>query len=129
MSDLGLRARSTTELVDATFTLYRRHPLQYILLTALAYAPWLLVQLVLMSLGLLGDDPLANPVLQAILAVGRWLTFSVVSGVLTMFAARSYLGESPDLATTAREALPRVPAVMAAALIKSIALGVGLLLF
>ena len=48
MSDLRLRARSVTEIVDAAFQLYRRDALEYVLVTAIAYAPLVLAQLVLM---------------------------------------------------------------------------------
>ena len=39
MSDLRLRARSVTEIVDAAFQLYKRDALEYVLVTAVAYAP------------------------------------------------------------------------------------------
>ena len=51
MSDIALRPRSATELVDAAFQLYRRQPLQFIVGLGLIYVPWMLL---LASLGLQG---------------------------------------------------------------------------
>lgn len=45
MSDASLRARSTTEIVDAAFTLYRRDFLQYIMVGAIAYSPMIVISL------------------------------------------------------------------------------------
>ena len=43
MSDIALRPRSPTELVDAAFQLYRRDPLPFITGLASVYVPWLLI--------------------------------------------------------------------------------------
>ena len=43
---LPLRPRSATEIVDAAFQLYRRDPMSYLLVSALCYAPVLVLQLV-----------------------------------------------------------------------------------
>jgi hypothetical protein len=45
MTDLALRPRSATELVDATFQVFRRAPVQFIVAAALVYVPWLVIQL------------------------------------------------------------------------------------
>jgi hypothetical protein len=42
MSDTPLRPRSITEIVDTAFTLYRRHVSQFVMVAAIAYAPYLL---------------------------------------------------------------------------------------
>jgi hypothetical protein len=46
MTDLALRPRSSTELVDAAFQVFRRTPVQFIVAAALVYVPWLVIQLV-----------------------------------------------------------------------------------
>ena len=43
MTDLGLRPRKATELVDAAFQLYRREPLQFIIALGIVYIPWMII--------------------------------------------------------------------------------------
>jgi len=74
MSDLRLRPRSVTEIVDAAFQLYKRDALEYLLVTAVAYAPWVVAQLIVMR-GLNLLDPTRG------LASATWIL-----GALGIFA-------------------------------------------
>ena len=49
MAAPALRPRSPSELVDAAFQILRAHYAQFVMCSALAYLPWLLVQLVIYS--------------------------------------------------------------------------------
>ena len=46
MSDLVLRPRSATELIDAAFQVYRRAPVPFMVAMALVYVPWLALRLI-----------------------------------------------------------------------------------
>ncbi len=117
MADLQLRARSASEIVDAAFALYRRQPLQYILLTAFAYAPWLVIRLVVLGTSA-GDSATAISVeLSLIITVGNLLTYSIISAALVRVVSQAYLGEAPDMGAAVRQGLPRVPAVIGAAIL------------
>jgi hypothetical protein len=127
MTEVRLRARTVSEVVDAAFALYRRNAMQYILVTALAFSPLLLLQLLLPDAGTPTTANLGLGVLA--LAVGSWITYSLMSAVVVKLGSQVYLGVEPDLAQTVREVLPRLPAVMVAGLFKAILLLIGLILF
>lgn len=129
MSDLQLRARSVSELVDAAIQLYRRDALQYMLLVALAYAPWVVLQLVVLG-GLDPAEAVVGGTFSAaaiLMGIGTFVTFSVMSAVLVRLSAGQYLGERRELGDVVREVLPRVPTVMATALGRYVLGIVGLL--
>lgn len=126
MTELGLRPRSASELVDAAFQVFRRDPVTFIVANAVFYVPWLLVRLVL-------DAPLLNGELDW----GRLLTsavFSLVvyagaSAVTMRLASDVYLGRPSDLAGAFRAIAPQIPRVIVASLIVFVFLVVGLMLF
>jgi hypothetical protein len=126
MADLHLRARSATELVDAAVQLYRRDALKYILLTALAYAPWVVLQLIV--LGMAGAAPTSTTMPLVMLSyVGMFIGFAVMSAALSRVAASAYLGEHREIDEALREVLPGIPAVVVSTLLKYVMFMVGLL--
>lgn len=133
MSDLRLRARSATELVDAAFTLYRRDPLPYIMLTACAYAPWLVLRLILLGLG--GESAASNGNLAAAAVVGLGgaivylISYSIMSAALVRLASQAYLGEPVDVGAAVRDAVPRIGAIIGAGILKAILMGIGAMFF
>jgi len=44
-TELTLRSRSATELVDAAFQVFRKAPVHFIVAAAVVYVPWLVIQL------------------------------------------------------------------------------------
>ena len=131
MSDIPLRKRSAVEIVDAAFQVYRRHFLTLIMVTALAYAPWLLINLLfLRSLA----DPTAVPggwlVLRSLIAaLGAMITFTLMSGVLTKLGAQAYLTDDPGRVEDAiRDVWPRVGTLIGAGILRSFLIGFGFLL-
>lgn len=125
MSSLPLQARSTTELVDAAIQLYRRDPMKYMLLTAIAYAPWVLLQLLLFG----GTDPsLMASSLGLLIYVGMFVGYGVMSAALARMAAAAYMGESVEVDDTIRQVMGRVPAVIGATLLKYLVVMVGMVL-
>src|ERR1043166_956949 len=126
MTELRLRSRTVSEVVDTAFALYRRHATQYILVTALASAPSLILQLVLPSATPQTMNDIGWPVL--IVSVASFITYSLMSAVVVKLGSQVYLGVEPDLAQTVREVLPRVPSVMVAALLKALVILLAALL-
>ena len=116
MTELHLRARSVTELVDAAFSLYRRNAMDYIVLSAICMLPLLFFQLVVQ-----GPEAAIRPSLDWT-AFGSFavsiVTYGLVAATVILMGSRSYLGEPTDVAATVREVLPRVPAVIVVTILR-----------
>jgi hypothetical protein len=123
MSDLGLRPRSSTELVDAAFQLYRREPLQFIIGLSCIYVPWMLV---MASLGI-QNDPQAVPTFSqlAITSIGGIVVYTLATGVTTVLASEIYFGRSPDLAGAFRAVISNFAPLMITMFAAGIAIAVG----
>ncbi|MBA3889890.1 MAG: hypothetical protein H0X64_05115 [Gemmatimonadaceae bacterium] len=128
MSDLQLRARSTTEIVDAAVQLYRREPMKYMLLTALAYAPFVVLQLMVVGGASRVLGPAVGPTL-VLTYVLTFVAFAIMSAVIARMAAAAYLGEAREIEETVREVLPAVPSVIWSTILKYFMVMIGLLLF
>jgi hypothetical protein len=122
-----LRARSATEIVDASFQILRAHFGQFVMCSAIGYTPLLLVQLLIIGdprrfMAAASADPLAagrgmmTVTVTSLLA--QWLTFTLMSAVLLICASQAYLGDTVDVGAAVRRALPRLPQVLVAALIR-----------
>ena len=133
MTETRLRARSVSEIVDAAFQLYRQDPAQYIAVTAVAYAPWLLIQLFLLPKPSTDPSTIALSPTAAVVAMisgfGTWISLVLMSGVIVRLGSEAYLGTpgSRDVAGTIRAVLPRVPALMLAGLYKFLLTMLGFL--
>ena len=130
MSDIELRKRSATEIVDAAFQLYRRHALVYIMVTALFYAPWLVVTLIFFrSLSTPGTAPNFGFGRLALFWFGSLITFTLMSGVLTKVSADAYMnGEPGRIEDAIKAVLPRVPALILSAIGKYLLITLGFML-
>ena len=128
MSDSTLRARTTSEIVDAAFALYRRHSGQYIIVTALAHVPALILQIVLQ--GSVTDPASPQAIINSLIVLPVSLvTQSIMSGVVMTVGAQVYLGGEPDAGAAVTQVLPRLPSLIAASLMKAILYFLGALLF
>jgi hypothetical protein len=130
MSDLPLRARSATEIIDAAFQLYKRHALQFILVTGLAYAPWLVVQLTFLrnALTVTPGSSAMMSVSMILNMLGSFIIISLMGGVLIRLGSRAYLnGEPGDLSDAVRDVLPKVFKIIGATIARSVIMGVGML--
>lgn len=116
MSDLRLRARSVTEIVDAAFQLYKRDAVEYVLVAAVAYAPSIIAQLFFVR-GLTGlgggRATLFGPAwfIASILGI---FAYSLMSAVLSAFSSDIYLDRPTGLAEVVRRVLPRTLRVIGA---------------
>lgn len=127
MIDTMLRARTTSEIVDAAFALYRRHAGQYIIVTAIAHVPALILQIVLQG----GSEPdsMRMALNGLIILPVSLVTQSIMSGMVMSVGSQVYLGGEPDAGAAVRQVLPRLPALIAASLMKAILYFVGALFF
>jgi hypothetical protein len=124
MTAPALRPRSPSEIVDAAFQILRAHYGQFVTCSAIAYTPLLLLRLLVVGdpMRFLGGDPGTIPddaLFTTIVAfLGVWLTFSLMSAVLLVCASQAYLGEEVDVGIAVRRALPRIPQVLVAAVLR-----------
>jgi len=127
MASIALRPRSPSEIVDAAFQILRAHYPQFVMCSAIAYLPWLLVRLVIAS----------NPMITAslgiastfVVALGAWLVFALMSAVLVVCASQAYLGDPVDVGLAVRTAVPKLGSVMVATVVKYLSMFLGALAF
>jgi hypothetical protein len=130
MSDLRLRARSVTEIVDAAFQLYKRDALEYVLVTGVAYAPLIVAQLVfLRGLTFANAQMLTgiSPVTSIALVTISVLAYSLMSAALSRFSSDVYLERPTGLSQVIRDVLPLVPRLIGATIIFGLVLMLGFL--
>ena len=127
MSDLRLRARSVTEIVDAAFQLYKRDAVEYVLVSAIAYAPWVVAQLLLMrGLTTLSTPQFGSPgTASLLLALVGVFAYALMSAVLSRFSSDVYLDRQTGLGPVVRAVLPLVPRIIGATLLFALVLMLG----
>ena len=122
MSDLQYRPRSITEIIDAAFQLYRQDALRYILITAVAYAPMLVFQLVFL-------EPTSVSLTTGLFGFASYVvgffSLALMSGSLVRLSSEAYLGRDMEIGAAIREVLPRVPSLLGGTLIRIILIGLG----
>jgi hypothetical protein len=133
MAPPALRPRSPGEIVDAAFQILRGHYAQFVTCSAIAYTPVLLLRLFVIgdpTRLLEGDLEAAAGNAASMMGLGMlggWITFSLMSAVLLICASQAYLGEPVDAGAAVRQALPRVPQVLVAAVLRFVAMVLGFL--
>ncbi|HVA57159.1 MAG: hypothetical protein WBQ26_13520 [Gemmatimonadaceae bacterium] len=133
MTETRFRARSVSEIVDAAFQLYREDALQYIVVTAVAYAPWLILRLLFVpGVGLTPSAPTFGPtavVTLVLSGLGTWVSFALMTAVIVRLGSDAYLGDPGprDVGATMRELMPRIPAILIGGLYKYVLAMLGLL--
>jgi hypothetical protein len=128
---LPLRPRSASEIVDAALQLYRRDPLTYLLLSAICYAPILVLQLAIIGPATRIEEQLRSLTggFSFVLLFGAWVSLSLMSAVIVRLSSEDYLGRRIEPAVAVRDALVRLPIVMFALLFKYILMTLGFFLF
>jgi len=129
MSELVLRPRSATELIDAAFQVYRRSPVPFIVAMALIYVPWLGVRLLLkLDVPDRPDQLTAGLVrLATIGGAAALLLYCLAGGVGFVLARAVYLDEPLDIANAFRRTFTRLPQLLLATIIEFILVGIGFL--
>ena len=127
MASPALRPRSPTEIVDLSFQILRTHYPQFVMCSALAYLPWLVVDLVRA-----GNPPQLDSINitgNLLLALGWWLEFAFMSAVLLVCASQAFLGEAVDVGSAVRRTVSRAPLLLLAAACRFALIIVGLFFF
>lgn len=130
MSDLRLRARSVTEIVDAAFQLYKRDALEYVLMAAVPYAPLIVAQLIFFratSFGMGTQFTTASITGQVVVVVVSVLAYTLMSGVLSRFASDVYLERPIGLTAVIQAVFKLVPRLIGASAVFALVLAVGFL--
>lgn len=131
----SLRARSATEIVDASFQILKAHYAQLVVCSAIAYVPLLLLRLFVIgdTARFLGASPgamRAGLMMTTIWSMlGSWITFAIMDAVLLVCASQAYLGERVDVGDAVRRVLPRTIAVLVSSLLKYVLMIVAFVLF
>jgi hypothetical protein len=128
---LPLRARSASEIVDAAFQLYRRAPLNYLLISAICYAPILVMQLIVFGPGMDFNEQFGRLTagVGGLMVLGYWVSMSLMSSVMTRLSSEDYLGHPIEPAVAVRDSLAKLPVVMFALLIKYLLMAIGFIFF
>ena len=130
MSELVLRPRSATELLDAAFQVYRRSPAPFMVAMALIYVPWLAIQLIF-SINLPQSPDQFNAGtgrLIAISGVASILIVALVGGVVSFLARAAYLEETIDIAAAFQQTFGRLFQLLVATIIEFILIAIGFVL-
>ena len=126
MTDLALRPRSSTELVDAAFQVFRRTPVQFIVASALVYVPWLVIQLAF-NLEITVESIPGFDILAINFAAGL-IVYVILDGVIMLLARDAYFDRPPDVAAAFRTVASRALPLLGASLAMIAMIFVGLLL-
>lgn len=114
MTEIGLRPRSATELVDAAFQVFRRDPVPFIVATAVFYVPWLLIRTVLDAPLVAGELDWPRMFVSTLFSL---LVYSTASAVVMLIARDVYLDRRPDVPGAFRAVVPKIPALIITTLI------------
>ncbi len=126
LSDIDIRARSATEIVDAAFSLYRQNIGDYVLVTAILSLPGILLTLMLQGgkpVGTPGDMYRMLPVYAVSIVFG-----AIAKAIVMVIGSDVYLNRPEDLSRSIREVVPRIPAIVFALVLTFIAYVIGLIL-
>jgi hypothetical protein len=104
VTELRLRPRTVSELVDAAIALYKRDAPLYILAAAIGYTPYLILELFFLRPDSL-SEPITAGLVTMMLSLASLVTSSFMSAVVVKLGSRAYLGSPPDLATTFKAVL------------------------
>ncbi|MEP6620031.1 MAG: hypothetical protein ABJE47_11975 [bacterium] len=125
MAHSSLRPRTVTELVDAAFQILRAHYAQFVVCSAVAYVPFLIIRFVVIGdpKRFMGGDITSIGNLSHILwtfvaaGFGGWLTYTIMDSVLIVCASQAYLGEEVDAGKAIRRAVACLPRVLVAGIV------------
>ena len=131
MADIIYRPRSITEILDASFHLFRRHFKPLVTLTAVTYLPLAVLSLLYSRYaGFTADTPpTAFPASTFIFFPIMLIWFTIMSALVTTMASRAYLDEPLEPGTVWRTSAPRLLSAIAATFIVVFIAGIGLVFF
>ncbi|HEY2849174.1 MAG TPA: hypothetical protein VGI97_04800 [Gemmatimonadaceae bacterium] len=126
MSDIRLRTRTVSEIIDAAFALYRHDTGPYTVLMAFAITPQLIVNLLLQPNAGFG---LGTAFVTLISIIVSAFTYTMGGAAIMKFGAAVYLGEDADIETALKAVIPRVGRILWATFMKGLLYFIGFLFF
>ena len=131
MADIIYRPRSITEILDASFHLFRQHFRPLVTLTAVAYLPLAVFSLLYARYAgfTAGTATAEFQWSMLVLFPFQLVWFTIMSALVTTMTSRAYLGEPLEPGTVWSATLPRLLPVVATFLILFIFSGFGLIFF
>ncbi len=130
MSDLVLRPRSATELIDAAFQVYRRSPGPFMVAMALIYVPWLAIRLVFQLNVPDTPDQITANLTRVLLAssAASIVIYGLAGGAAAVLTRAVYLDEPVDVASAFRQTLRRLVPLIVGTLVEFFLIGLGIVL-
>ena len=133
MSEAHLRPRSVSEIVDAAFALFRQHAGHYMVAAAIGFAPVVVMQLLIPTPEAMlaqGEDAELGMFFGWIMiaSLASLLSYAIIGSLIIVMGSRAYLGQEPDVGAALSTVFPKVPAIIVAAILKSLLYAVGALL-
>lgn len=127
MSDLVLRPRSATELIDAAFQVYRRSPVPFMVALALVYVPWLAIRLVFSLDVPQTPDQLTPGVMRSLIGIGAGgvVLYGLAGGVVSVLARAVYLDEPVDVGGAFKQTLGQIIPLIVSTLIQFVLIAIG----
>jgi len=131
MSDLVLRPRSATELIDAAFQVYRQSPGPFMVAMALIYVPWLAIRLIFQLNVPDTPDQITANLMRVLLATGAAsiVIYGLAGGAVAVLARAVYLGEPVDVAAAFRQNLGRMLPLIVGPLVTFVLIAIGFVFF
>jgi len=127
MSDLVLRPRSATELIDAAFQIYQRAPLPFMVAMALIYLPWLGIRLLFKLDVPTGQTQLTAAMMTTLVvsSVAGVIIYCLAAGAGFVLARAVYLDEPVDVAAAFRVTFARFPKLLLATILEFVLAAIG----
>jgi hypothetical protein len=130
MTELSLRPRSATELVDAAFQIFRRNPTPFVLASAVIYIPWLIINAFINTIT--AAEAAAAHFEPSRIIVSSLITvvvYSIAGGVVMLLARDVYLDRPLDVGGAFRDLTRNLIPLVIATLLLYVFLVFGLVLF
>jgi hypothetical protein len=121
------RPRSVPELIGATFDLYFRVPILFLVLAAAVVVPWELIALLVTGAGPLALGHKGFVINQLISLPDYFVVVPLVSALHIHAVDEVGRGSQPRLLSTFRQSLPTLPAVVLATGVSGVATSIGYL--
>ena len=131
MSDLVLRPRSATELIDAAFQVYRRAPVPFMVAMALIYVPWLAIRLIFQLNVPETPDQITANLMRVLFATGAAsiVIYGLAGGAAAVLTRAVYLDEPIDVAAAFRQTFRRILPLIVGPLVAFVLIAIGFVLF
>jgi hypothetical protein len=118
----ALRPRSATEIIDASFQLLRRHYTQLVAVAVVALLPYIILAAVTGGAGV-------NVSSMMLLLLAQIVCASLAEAAVIVGASDAYLEGSVDIAHALASTASRLPAIIAAVILRWIVVMIGFIFF